>query len=343
MGFTQSTSDPSLYIRQSSSGLFILVYVDDMTLVSDSLEELVLFKKQLQEQFSMKDLGELTHYLGMDVTRDRKARTITLTQSRYLQSILTKFGMEDCAPVATPLPEKHNLTAPAIPSSLPCLHPYPELIGSLMYAMVCTRPDLAYPLSILSRFVGVGRYNESHWEAAKRVLRYLKGTLTKGLCLGGTSPIRLEGYTDSSWADDQSDRRSSQGYGFTLGSGLICWRSTRSSSVALSSCEAELYAGTMAAQELQWLCILLQELGRPQTQPTLWCDNKSTIALTRDNGVYHARTKHIALRFFFIRDLVQEGTLQVHHVASANNVADIFTKALGREDHERLMAQLGLC
>ena len=342
MGFTPSHSDPSLFIRHTPSGLFILVYVDDMTLVSDDLEALTAFKQQLQAQFAMKDLGELTHYLGMDITRDRQARTITISQSRYLHSVLCKFGMEEATPVATPLPEKHELTTPAIPSSIPCSHPYPELIGSLMYAMVCTRPDLAFPLSILSRYVGQGRYTEAHWEAAKRVLRYLKGTLEKGLTLGGQGPICLEGFSDSSWADDQTDRRSTQGYGFSLGSGLISWRSTRSSAVALSSCEAELYAGTMAAQELQWLSTLLQELGYPQQGPTLWCDNMSTIALARDNGVYHARTKHIDLRFFFIRDMVQEGTIRVRHVTSAENVADIFTKALGREDHHRLLARLGL-
>ncbi|CAI7801334.1 unnamed protein product [Closterium sp. NIES-53] len=165
--------------------------------------------------------------------------------------------MELCTPVATPLPLQHLLTAPAVPTPEACSEPYPELVGSLMYAMMCTRPDLAYPVSVLSRYVAPGRFTDLHWKAAKRVLRYLQGTKSNVLTLGGLSPPRLEGYTDSSWADDQTDRRSSQGYCFTLGSGIVSWRSTRSSVVSLSSCEAELYAGTMAAQEARWLTFLL--------------------------------------------------------------------------------------
>jgi histone deacetylase 1/2 len=211
-----------------------------------------------------------------------------------------------------------------------------------MYAMVGTRPDLAYTLSVLSRSVALGSYTTAHWDAAKRTLRYLKGTATHALTLGGTQPLQLEGFSDSSWADDHTDRRSSQGYGFTLGHGLVSWRSTRSSSVALSSCEAELYAGTMAAQEAKWLTALLAELGHPQPTPTLWCDNASTIALTKDAGVFHARTKHIELRHFYIRELVSRNELCVQHVSSADNLADIFTKPLTKVDHRRLTTALGL-
>jgi hypothetical protein len=211
-----------------------------------------------------------------------------------------------------------------------------------MYAMVCTRPDLAYPLSVLSRYVASGRYTDSHWEAAKRVLRYIRGTLSEGLTLGGPHPISLQVYCDASWVDDQSDRRSTQGYGCTIGGGLISWRATRSSSVALSSCEAELYALTMAAQELKWLCTLLEELGHPQKTPTIWCDNQSTIALVKDAGVFHSRTKHIDLRYHYIREMLERGQLQIKHVASEDNVADIFTKSLSKSAHRRLCPRLGL-
>jgi hypothetical protein len=153
--------------------------------------------------------------------------------------------------------------------------------------------------------------------------------------------MKLEGFSDSSWADDQSDRRSTQGYGFRLGSGLISWRSTRSSAVSLSSCEAELYAVVMAAQEVRWLTFLLYELGYEQECPTIWCDNQSTLHLTKD-PVGHGKSKHIELRYFFIRDLVEQKALQVRYVATAHNLADPFTKALGSKAHDFFLAQHGL-
>ncbi|CAI7816528.1 unnamed protein product, partial [Closterium sp. NIES-54] len=188
----------------------------------------------------------------MAITRDRPARTITLSQSHYIGQILEKFEMAQASPVATPLPLGHQLAPPTSPSS--STRPYAELVGSLMYAMMCTRPDLAYPISVLARFVGTSRHTEVQWKAAKRVLRYLRGTKDHALTLSGSSPPLLSDFSDSSWADSQPDRRSSYGYGFTLGSSLVSWRSTRSSSVSLSTCEAELYAGTMAAQESRCLC-----------------------------------------------------------------------------------------
>ncbi|CAI7776993.1 unnamed protein product [Closterium sp. NIES-54] len=210
-----------------------------------------------------------------------------------------------------------------------------------MYAMVCTRPDLAYPVSVLAQFVGTGRHGDEHWKAAMRALCYLQGTKDHVLTLGGVNMPILQGFNDSSWADAQPDRRSSQGYGFTLGSGLISWRSTRSSSVALSSCEAKLYAVTMTAQEARWLSYLLTDLGSPQPCPTLWCDNDSTIHLTKE-AVFHGRSKHIELRYYFVRDLVQDGHITVRKIASSDNLADLFTKALHRSNHFALLRLQGL-
>ncbi|CAI5460363.1 unnamed protein product [Closterium sp. Yama58-4] len=339
LGFSPSHSDASLFIRSSPSRFFISVYVDDMILLADTRADMDHVKRSLQERLKCKDLGPLQNYLGMAITRDRSARTITLSQSHYIGQVLEKFEMAQAKPVSTPLPFGHQLAPPTSPST--SSRPYAELVGSLMYAMMCTRPDLAYPVSVLARFVGPGRHTEEHWTAAKRVLRYLRGTRDHALTLGGSSPPLLSGFSDSSWADCQPDRRSSQGYGFTLGSGLISWRSTRSSAIALSSCEAELYAGTMAAQESRWLCFLLAELGVPQRCPTLWCDNASTIHLTQD-PVFHGRSKHIELRYFFIRELVQQNLIAVRKIAAEANLADIFTKALLRPAHSALLRLIGL-
>ncbi|CAI7776081.1 unnamed protein product [Closterium sp. NIES-53] len=230
LGFSASHSNASLFIR-SSPRRFILVYVDDMILLSDSKADMEQMKLSLQQRLKCKDLGDLAHYLGMAITRNRPARTITLSQSHYIGQVLEKFEMAQAKPVSTPLPFGHQLAPPPSPSS--SSHPYAELVGSLMYAMMCTRPDLSYPISVLARFFGTGRHTTEHWQAAKRVLRYLRGTKDHVLTLGGPSPPLLSGFSDSFWADSQPGRHSSQGYGFTLGSGLVSWRSTRSSAIAL--------------------------------------------------------------------------------------------------------------
>ncbi|CAI7874395.1 unnamed protein product, partial [Closterium sp. NIES-54] len=341
LDFHPSSADLTLFIRRHSEPFYILVYVDDFILVAKDSAQMTSVQAALSKALQVKDLGDLKHYLGMEITRDRQARTISLSQEFYIDNVLKRFEMELCTPVATPLPLQHLLTVPAVPTPEACSEPYPELVRSLMYAMMCTRPDLAYRVSVLSRYVAPGRFTDLHWKAAKRVLRYLQGTKSHVLTLGGLSPPRLEGYTDSSWADDQTDRSSSQGYCFTLGSGIVSWRSTRSFAVSLSSCEAELYASTMAAQEARWLTFLLQELGFPQSAPTLWCDNQSTIHISQD-PVHHTRTKHIELRHFFIRDLVQQEQLKVEYVASDCNLADLFTKPLGKVPHHRLLGAMGL-
>ncbi|CAI7823169.1 unnamed protein product [Closterium sp. NIES-53] len=193
-----------------------------------------------------------------------------------------------------------------------------------------------------SRYVAPGRHRPEHMAAAKRMLRYLCSTSGMGLVLGGRRPVVLTGHVDASWADDQATQRSSQGYTFGLGSGSVSWRATRSSSVLGSSCEAEIYAGAMAAQELRWLTYLLTDLGEsPRSPPVLYVDNKAMLALCREQRLEH-RTKHIALRYFLARELQQRGQLRLAYVASEANTADVFTKALAPCDHQRCCTQLGL-
>ncbi|CAI7818083.1 unnamed protein product [Closterium sp. NIES-54] len=178
--------------------------------------------------------------------------------------------------------------APPSDESVEPSGPYPELVGCLMYLMTCTRPDLAYPLSLLARYVAPGRHRKVHWDATKRVLRYLCSTLGMGLVLGGRARVVLTGHADASWVDDLATQRSSQGYTFSLGSGSVSWRSTRSSSVFSSSCEAEIYAGTMAAQELHWLTYPLTDLGEaPRSPPVLYVDNKAMLALCQEHILEH--------------------------------------------------------
>ncbi|CAI7913789.1 unnamed protein product [Closterium sp. NIES-53] len=233
LGFAPATADPSLFLRTDTSlpPFYILVYVDNLYFATADTEALTLVKSELHKRHTCTDLGELHSYLGLQITRDRARRTITLTQSHMVHQSVEPSGV------------------------------YPELVGCLMYLMTCTRPDLAYPVSLLARYVAPGRHQKVHWDAAKRVLRYLCSTSSMGLVLGGRGPVVLTSHADTSWVNELATQRSSQGYTFSLGSGSVSWRSTRSSSVLSSICAAEIYAGAMVAQELCWLTYLLTDLG----------------------------------------------------------------------------------
>ncbi|CAI5950707.1 unnamed protein product [Closterium sp. NIES-64] len=317
LGFAPSIADPSLFLRTDTSlpPFYILVYVDDLVFATADTAGLAYVKSELLKRHTCTDLGELRSYLGLQITRDRARRTITLTQSHMVQQVLQRFGFTYSSPQATPLPTRHSLSALPSDESVESSGPYAELVG-------CLIPE--------------------HMAAAKRVLRYLCSTSGMGLVLGGRSPVVLTGHADASWADNQATQRSSQGYTFSLGSGSVSWRSTRSSSVLGSSCEAEIYAGAMAAQELRWLTYLLTDLGEPpRSPPVLYVDNKAMLALCREQRLEH-RTKHIALRYFLARELQQRGQLRLAYVASEANTADVFTKALAPCDHQRFCTQLGL-
>ncbi|CAI7875306.1 unnamed protein product [Closterium sp. NIES-53] len=281
LGFAPSTADPSLFLCTDTSlpPFYVLVYVDDLVFATADTEALTLVKSKLQKRHTCTDLGELRSYLGLQITRDRARRTITLTQSHMVHQSVEPSG------------------------------PYPELVGCLMYLMTCTRPDLAYPLSLPAHYV---------------------------------APVLLTGHADTCWVDDSATQRSSQGYTFSLGSGSVSWQSTRSSSVLSSSSEVEIYAGAMAAQELRWLTYLLFELGeQPRLPPVLYVDNKATIALCQEHRLEH-RAKHIALGYFLAQELQQRGQLRLAYVATRANTADVFTKALPPGDHQRFATVLGL-
>ncbi|CAI7803553.1 unnamed protein product, partial [Closterium sp. NIES-54] len=244
LGFAPSTADPSLFLRTDTSlpPFYILVYVDDLVFATAHTEALAVVKSELQKRHTCTDLGELRSYLGLQITRDRARRTITLTQSHMVQQVLQRFGFTWSSAQATPLATGHSLSAPPSDESVEPSGPYPELVGCLMYLMTCTRPDLAYPLGLLARYVARGRHRKVHMDAAKRVLCYLCSTSGMGLVLGGRGDVVLTGHSDASWA--------------------------------------EIYAIAMATQELRWLTYLLTDLGeRPRSPPVLYVDNKAAIAL----------------------------------------------------------------
>ncbi|CAI7900370.1 unnamed protein product [Closterium sp. NIES-54] len=284
LGFTPATADPSLFLRTDTSQppFYVLVYVDDLVFATADIEALNLVKSELQKRHTCTDLGELRNYLGLQITRDRARRTITLTQSHMVHQVLQRFVFQFSSPQPNPMSIGHSLSAPPSDETIEPSGPYPELVGCLMYLMTCTRLDLAYPLSILARYVAPGKHRKVHLDAAKRVLRYLCSTSGMGLVYGGRSPLVLTGHADASWVYDSDTQRSSQGYTFSLGSGSVSWRSTRSSSVLSSNCEAEIYAGAMAAQERRWLTNLLTDLGeRPRSPPVLFSPTSVHVVVSR--------------------------------------------------------------
>ncbi|CAI7886736.1 unnamed protein product [Closterium sp. NIES-54] len=201
LGLAPSSADPSLFLRTNTTlpPFYVLVYVDDLVFATADTEALAHVKSKLQKRHTCTDLGDLTSYLGLRITRDRAQHTITLTQSHMVHQVLQRFGFTYSSPQSTPLPTGHSLSAPPSDESVEPSGPYPELVGCLMYLMTCTRPDLAYSLSLLARYVALGRHRKVHWDAAKRVLHYLCSTSSMGLVLGGRARVVLTGYVDASW------------------------------------------------------------------------------------------------------------------------------------------------
>ncbi|CAI7877532.1 unnamed protein product [Closterium sp. NIES-53] len=293
LGFAPLTSDPLLFLRTDSSLplFYILVYIDDLIFATADTEALVLVKAELQKRHTSTYLGDLRSYLGLHITRDRAARTITLIQSHMVQQVLQRFCLPFPSPQPSPLPTGHSPLAPPLNESVELGGLYLVLVGCLMYLMTCTRPDLAYPLSILACFVAPGKYKEQ--TTAKRVLRYMASTPGMGLVLGGRGRVVFTGHSDASWADNQETRHSSQGYTFSIGSGFVSWGSTRSSYVLSSSCEAGVYGGH-GCTGVTLADLLVDRLGRAALfSSSLYVGNKAKIALCREQRVEHRR-KQIA-------------------------------------------------
>ena len=303
------------------------------------------FKSNLSSHFEMTDLGELAWILGIRVKHDRISRTITLSQAAYIDSIVKRFNLSSASPLRTPIDPNAQLSkdqCPSTPQQIDDMQkvPYREAIGSLMYAAIGTRPDITYAVTALSQYLqDPGR---AHWEQAKRVIRYLKGTRDLELKFGPSGGV--EGFTDASWGNNTDDRHLICGYVFMLNEGVISWSSKKQSVVALSSTEAKYIGITHAAKEATWIRHLLSELYLPlilKYPITLYCDNKSAIELVK-NATFHSRTKHIAIHYHFIREAYNDGTVVLDHRRTDDMPADVFTKALDRIKLNKFAHLVGL-
>lgn len=316
---------------EDGSYIYLLLYVDDMLIAAKNMSDIHALKKQLGDEFEMKDLGAAKKILGMEIVRDRKAGKLTLSQRSYLEKVLQRFNMEDAKPVCTPFAAHFKLSRKMSPKTeeekkYMSKVPYSSAVGSIMYAMVCTRPDIAHAVSVVSRYMADP--GKEHWQAVQWILKYLKGTVDVGLTFDKTQMSdSVVGFVDSDYAGDLDRRRSQTGYVFTLCGGAINWKATLQGVVALSTTEAEYMAITESVKEAIWLQGLVSDLGLKQDATVVFCDSQSAIYLTR-NSVYHERTKHIDIRYHFIRDIISEGIVCVEKVSTDDNPADMLTKSL---------------
>ncbi|KAL2234657.1 UNVERIFIED_CONTAM: Retrovirus-related Pol polyprotein from transposon TNT 1-94 [Sesamum indicum] len=308
IGFSRCNADHCCYVKRFDEFFIILLlYVDDMLIAGSNVKEINRLKDQLSRKFDMKDLGEATQILGMKITRDKGTGKLWLSQSDYI--------------------EKMRVT------------PYASAIGSLMYAMICTRPDIAHAVGVVSRFIS--NPGVMHWEAVKWIFRYLKGTKDRALVFG-KGKLTLFGFVDANFAGSDYDRRrSTTGYVFTYGGTAVSWVSKLQKVVTLSTTEAEYVAVTKAAKELIWLQHFLGELGKPQADVILHSDSQSAIHLAK-NPAFHSRTKHIEIKYHFIRQLLEKKALQLEKIQREKNPADMLTKAVAMEKLKLCTASTGL-
>ncbi|KAI5334234.1 hypothetical protein L3X38_024367 [Prunus dulcis] len=337
-GFEKSLSEATIYTKTRGENdiLIVSIYVDDIVYTGSNQGMLNEFKKDMKEKYEMTDLGLLHHFLGMGVIQTDSS--IFIHQRKYASSLLNKFGLTDCKPVSTPLVATEKLIKDD-GSGAADEENYRKLVGSLLY-LTATRPDVMYAASLLARYMH-GLSNK-HYGTAKRVLRYVKGTLDYGLMYEKGKKAVLMGYYDSDWGGSIEDSKSTSGYAFSFGSGVFSWASVKQNCVALSTTEAEYVSASEATTQAIWLRFVLEDFGELQAYATpMKCDNTSAISITK-NPVFHQRTKHIDRRYHFIKDALQQGVIDLVYCPTKDQVADIFTKALPKERFNYLRDKLGV-
>lgn len=337
-GFEQNAADNCVYVKQSDGEIVILItWVDDLLIATSSNDLMSEVKGMLAERFNMKDLGPLRHFLGIDFTQHKGE--VKMSQRRHIEKILKRFGMSDCKPRMTPCELKPELDGEG---EILNVTGYREIVGCLIYIMTTTRPDLSWVVSKLSQYLAQPK--QQHWDTAKQVLRYLKGTSDFELCYQHSDQdLKLEGYSDADWASDSSDRRSTTGYCFSLTSDgpVISWKSRKQPTVALSTCEAEYMALASAVQESMYLVQLLHGLDKNKhhTPVLIYEDNQGTIELSK-NPVCRQRSKHIDVKYHFVRSAHVDGKVKIQYCPTEHMLADVLTKPLTKPKFEMFKCHL---
>ncbi|XP_051145340.1 uncharacterized mitochondrial protein AtMg00810-like [Andrographis paniculata] len=327
-----------MFIKLKGKDLMIAqVYVDDIVFGSTAESLKNEFIKFMEVEFVMSMISQLNNYfLGL---QDKQlADSFFLSQTKYAQNMVEKFGLRDSKGVRTPLGQQDKLSkdddGKTVDQKL-----YKSIIGSLLYLTV-SRPDISFSVGVCARFQSTPK--ESHLKAAKRILKYVKGIEELGLWYSNRSDLDLIGFTDSDWAGCYDDRKSTTIGCFYIGDNIVSWSSKKQNSIALSTAEAEYIAAGSCCAQLLWIRQMLHDYGIGHDSFTLFCDNTSAINISK-NPVQHGRTKHIDIRYHFIRDLVENEVCDLKHIGTNDQKADILTKALHADRFEKLQRDLGIC
>ena len=324
MGFKASLADPGLYFKEteSSGRMWLLVYVDDILIAARSKADVEHVKNQLLSPFEGTDLQDATFFLAMDILRDRAARTIMLTRKRLTAQLVKTYGLEDCKSKTVPLSTSLQLTKSDGEYLDKSTYTYTHLIGSLLYLSVCTRPDIAQAVGVLSKYISEPRV--AHWQAAKGLMRYVASTREQGIMFGRAPGIVL-GYCDADYAGDLDNRRSTTGFLYLLHGGAITWLSKRQPTVAVSTTEAEYIAAAQTIKEALWLRGLLGDLKIVVNTFPIMADDQSALKLLK-NPVSSNRSKHIDVLYRFARERVARQEVEITYVSTDKMLNDMFTK-----------------
>ena len=358
LGFIQTPADPCL-LRHPERDIILLVYVDDVSIAAKSMKNVDWFKKEFGKVFKIKDLGEMSKILGIKITRNRKNRTLRMDQTHYLTDVLNRLHMGTDKHTPTELPiNGYDALRPAGPND-ERINPrdYQHAIGSIMYAAIHTRPDIAFAVGRLSQYLSDPA---KHHGRALKHLRYIRSTINKGITYGNSGSQKLIGFSDSDYAADKSDRKSILAYVYMIAGGPISWTSRKQKSVATSTTEAEYMAMSTCAKEGMWLVQLLRDMGyskylgsdegrmnivedeRHKAIPVqLKGDNQAANHLFKDAHI-HERSKHIDVAYHHVRDLAKRNLIQLDYIPSADMVADGLTKTLTQNRFKGFVSQLGL-
>lgn len=337
IGFINSLFDPCVFIKQDNEKLIVIaIYVDDGLIFANRTKDIHELVYQLQNKFEITICNEVSQFLGFQIERLDNGN-IKIHQAAYIQRTLEMFKMDDCHPSKVPA-DKASLDILYAEKEVDTEHPVASVVGRLMYLVVTTRPDLAYAVGKAAQHMS--KPTTGLWKFVKRILRYLSGTVGLGIVYSNSFDNCLIIFTDADYAGDLLTRRSTTGYVSTLGSGAITWSSQRQSCVALSTTEAEYVAASTAAKELVWLHNIVSEF-KPKIQAQLLMDNQAAIRLA-NNPEQHKRTKHISVRYHYIRELVLEKKIKLDYIDTNNQVADMFTKPLGFQRLRELSQKIGM-